>query len=186
MKNLLVLVALVSIVCLSCDSRKTKKESLEQAVSAFNLKTTPVQSATYHPESYVEIVTDTIISNSVQVRIKNYSLLDEQILISDATNGVTKKVNYQRVFESDISVFTATKDILNTHISAKQISAIDADPFWDNATLQHAWVNQELSTAEDIKLDITFINPIDDTHKLYRMSIDSNGQQTLNLIEAQS
>lgn len=186
MKNLLVLVALMFIVCLSCDGRKTKKESLEQAVSAFNLKTTPVQSSTYYPESYVEIVTDTIISNSVNVRIKNYSLLDEQIIISEATSGVTKKVSYQRVFESEISVSTATKDILNTHISAKQFRAIDADPFWVNATLQHAWVNQELSTAENITLDITFINPVNDTHKLYRMSINSDGHHTVNLIEAHS
>lgn len=178
--------ALVSILCLSCNGRKTKKESMEQAISAFNLKSTPVQRNTYSPESYVEIVTDTIISNSIKVRVKNYSLLDEQVLISEAVSGVTKEVNYQRVFESEISISTATKDILNTHISAKQFKAIDADPFWDNATLQHAWVNQELSSAEHITLDITFINPKSDTYKFYRMSINSKGQQTLNLIEARS
>jgi hypothetical protein len=185
MKDIVVIIALIAVVGLSCDSRKTKKESLEQAVSEYNLKTTPVPMATYHPESYVEIVTDTIISNSVKVRIKNYSLLDEQILISDATNGI-KKLNYQRVFESEISISTSTKDILNTHISAKQFRANDADPFWDNETLQHAWVNQELSTVYNIALDITFINPQNDTYKFYRMSINSNGKQTINVIEARS
>lgn len=183
MKNLLFVVALTSIVCLSCDGRQTKKEALERAISKFNLKSSPIEMVTYQPEAYVEIVTDTIISNSIKVSIKNYSLLDEQILVSDVTDAIYKKTNYQRVFASEISISTASKDILNTHISAKQFKTINADPFWDNATLQHAWVNQELSTINDIKLDITFINPKNKAYKWYRMSIDSYGQQTLNLIE---
>lgn len=186
MKNVLLLVALILIVCLSCDGRQTKKEALELAVFEFNLKNTPFEMATYHPEGHVEIVTDTIISNSIKVSIKNYSLLDEKILVSDATDPISKKIKYQRVFESEISISIASKDILNTHISANQFKAIDTDPFWDTATLQHAWVNQELSTLNHIKLDISFINPQNDAYKLYRMSIDSYGQQTLNLIEERS
>lgn len=186
MKNFFLLVALVAVVYLSCDGRQTKKESLQRAISEFNLKNTPLPVATYHPEGYVEIVTDTIISNHVWVRIKNYSLLDDQILASDAKDAPSKSINYQRVFVSEISVSTATKDILNTHISAKQFKTIDADSFWDDATLQHAWVNQEFSTTNDIKLDISFINVKSDAYKLYRMSIDPYGQQTIKLIEERS
>lgn len=183
MKNVLLFVALISIFCLSCDGRQTKKEALERAVSEFNLQSSPIEIVTYHPEAYVEIVTDTIMSNNIKVRIKNYSLLDEQILVSNKTDATSISTNYQRVFESEISISIASKDILSTHISAKQFRTTHADPFWDNATLQHAWVNQELSTTSNIQLDISFINPKNDTYKLYRMSIDSYGQQTFNLIE---
>ena len=186
MKNILSLVALIAIVCLSCNGKPTKKEALHRAVAEFNLKNTPLEIATYNPEAYVEIVTDTIISNNIKVRVKNYSLSDEQIFVSDATDGTSKKAIYQRVFESEISISIASKDILSTHISAKQFKTLDPDPFWDTATLQHAWVNQELSTINDIKLDISFINPKNDAYKLYRMSIDAYGQQTLNLIEERS
>ena len=186
MKNLLLLIALVSIVCLSCDGRQTKKEALQLAVSKYKIKTTPLEVVTFNPKAYVEIVTDTLISNSIMVRIKNYTLLDEQILVSNITDVISTQINYQRVFESEINISTASKDILRTHISAKQFKTIDADPFWDAATLQHAWVNQELSTIKDIKLDISFVNPKNNAYKLYRMSIDSYGQQTLNLIEERS
>ncbi|MEO8774320.1 MAG: hypothetical protein ABI263_08330 [Gelidibacter sp.] len=63
---------------------------------------------------------------------------------------------------------------------------MEADLFWDSATLQHVWVNQELSNIDDIILDISFINPKNDAYKVYRMSIDSHGHQTLNLIEERS
>ena len=186
MKNVVLLVVSMSIVCLSCDGRLTKKEALEHAVSEFNLKSMPIEMVTYQPEAYVEIVTDTIISNSVKVRIKNYSLLEEQILVSDVTDKNSRRINYQRVFESEITISTATKDILITHISAKQFKTPDADPFWNHATLQHSWVNQELSTINAITLDISFVNPKNKAYKLYRMSIDSFGQHTLNLIEEHS
>ena len=186
MKNVLLLIALVAIICFSCDGRQTKKEALQVAVSEFNLKTTPLEVVTYHPKAYVEIVTDTIISNSVKVRIKNYTLLDEQILVSNNSDLTSNEINYQRVFESEINISTYSKDILSTHISAKQFRTIEADPFWDTATIQHTWVNQELSTINDIKLDISFINPKNNAYKLYRMSIDAYGQQTLNLIEERS
>lgn len=183
MKNIFLLVALVSIVCLSCDGRQTQKEALERAVSEFNLKHGPLKKVSYHPEAYVEIVTDTLISNGINVHIKNYSLLDEQILVSNATDGTFKNEKYQRVFESEIIISTTSKDIFSTHISAKQFKSQFSDPFWDHATLQHAWVNQELSTVNDIMLNVSFVNPKNNAYKLYRMSIDSYGRQTLNLIE---
>lgn len=186
MKNIFLLIALIAIICFSCDGRQTKKEALERAVSEFNIKTTPLEVVTYHPKAYVEIVTDTLISNSIKIRVKNYTLLDEQILMSNTSDVTSETIHYQRVFESEISISTSTRDILSVHISAKQFKTIDSDPFWDSATLQHTWVNQELSNSNDIKLDISFINPKNKAYKLYRMSIDTYGQQTLNLIEERS
>ena len=88
-----------------------------------------------------------------------------------------------RIFESDIVISTPTKEILSTHISAEQFKLYNADAFWNNATLQHVWVNQDLSTSENIKLDISFINPHNNSYKLYRMSIDENGHQKIDFIE---
>ncbi|MBJ7883065.1 hypothetical protein [Gelidibacter salicanalis] len=186
MKNIVLVFALLSVVVLSCDGRQTKKEALKRAVSEYNSKTSQSQMVSYHPEAYVEIVTDTLIANTVNVRIKNYSLMDQQILISNVSTTNTKTINYQRVFESEIHISTVTKDILTTHISAQQFKVLDADPFWKNATLQHTWVNQELSSLQNIILDISFINPNTAASKLYRMSINVHGQQTLNLIEEHS
>lgn len=186
MKNFLGMLVLVVAFCFSCDGRQTKKESLQRAVSEFNLRLHPIPSDTYNPESYVEIVTDTLIANMISVRIKNYSLMDKQILISKADLDNSEHRNYQRVFESEISISTATKDIFNTRISAQQFKGFDNGPFWEQATLQHTWVNQELSSPQEITLDISLINPITAASKLYRMSINAHGQETLILIEEQS
>lgn len=187
MKNpFLFLVLILILGFFNCNGRQTKKEALEHAISQFNLKNPVLQKVNYHPETYVEIVTDTIIPNNVNIHIKNYTLLDEQILLSNSTNSASKEINYQRVFESEVIVSIASKAIFSTHISAKQFKKSAIDPFWDNATLQHVWVNQDLSTTTAIKLDISFMNPQNNNYKLYRMSIDPYGQQSLNLIEERS
>lgn len=186
MKSSVILLAIISIISLSCDGRQTKKEALERAVSEFNLKYCYTDTYSHQPRAYVEVVTDTLISNEVSVHIRNYSLLDEQILISKTTNSTAKDVKYQRVFESEVIISRASKDIFNIHISAKKFKTFDSDPFWNNATLEHVWVNQELSTAFDIKLDMSFMDPRNNAYKLYRMSIDAYGQHTLDLIKEQS
>lgn len=57
------------------------------------------------------------------------------------------------------------------------------DPFWDNATLQHAWVNQELSNTNSVTLDFSFINLQNHNYKLYRMAIDADGHHSVTMIE---
>ena len=183
MKNILLLIGVISMISLSCDGRKTKKESLSAAISMFKLNNTSIQKVTYTPEAYVEIVTDTLISKNIKVSIRNYSLLEEHILFSDVNHIPSKNIHYQRVFESEINITMHSKVIFSTCISAQQLRAIDSNPFWENATLQHTWVNQELSTLGDIKLDISFVNPKNDAYKVYRLSVDSSGQHTFNLIE---
>ncbi|MCK0114390.1 hypothetical protein [Gelidibacter sp. F63206] len=183
MRNLFILTAVISIVLMACDGRQTKKEALERAISEFKLRNSVLEVVNYQPEAYVEIVTDTIISNRTNVHVKNYSLLDEQIFVSSTTNANFNEVTYQRVFESEIIVSMASKDIFRTHISAKQFKLRDADLFWNDVTLQHVWVNQELSTDDDIILDMSFINPKNNAYRLYRMSIDPYGRESVNLIE---
>jgi hypothetical protein len=103
------------------------------------------------------------------------------MLENDKSNPNSNKQH--RVFESEIVISTPSKEILNTHISAAQFKSMYSDEFWNHATLEHVWVNQELSTMSDIKLDMSFINPSNNAFKLYRMSIDEVGQQTIELIE---
>ena len=97
--------------------------------------------------------------------------------------AVPKKKKQHRVFESEVIISTPTKELLTMHISAEQFKSRSSDEFWNHATLQHVWVNQELSNTNNVKLDISFINPSDNSYKLYRMSIDANGQQEIYLIE---
>jgi hypothetical protein len=183
MKNILILLILVCLGFVSCDGRKSKSEALKSSIEEFNKKQSEVSIVTYYPKDYVEVITDTLISNNLKVYIKNYSLLNQSLLISLDNEAVPKSKKEHRVFASDIVVSTPSKEILNTHISAEQFKSIFPDDFWDHATLEHVWVNQELSTPNNIKLDMSFINPSNNSYKLYRMSINENGQQQIDLIK---
>lgn len=181
MKNLVCLLVIFSIVFVSCDGRKNHNDLLQEAITNFSQKLEKVETITFYPKEYTEVATDTLISNKVSVHIKNYSLTEETILLAKSDN----LINFHRVFESEISINTKDKDILNTTINARNFTNSE-DLFWNNATLQQVWVNQELSTVEEINLEISFINPLDQSYKLYRMSVNENGQQQIHLIEEQS
>ncbi|TYA58865.1 hypothetical protein [Formosa maritima] len=181
MRKLIYFLVLISIVFVSCDSRKNQNDLLQEAISEYNKNQPKVETISFYPIEYTEVTTDTLISNKVKVHIKNYSLEDETILLTKTDNHT----KYHRVFESEISIKKNNKNILTTKISAKDFATTN-DIFWDNATLEQVWVNQEISTVEEINLEMSFVNPLDKTFKLYRMSVNQNGKQQTYLIEEQS
>lgn len=162
---------------MSCDGRQSHRESLESAVSEFNKKQTSIEVIKYYPKEYTEIVTDTIISNTLEVKIKNYTLMDKQIPLLSKSNEV------HRVFESEVEVFAASTSVFKTIINAELFATQKDTPFWNHATLEHVWVNQDLSTVKEVFLEVSFLNPITKNFKLYRMTIDTSGKHQIHLIE---
>ncbi|MCK7591117.1 hypothetical protein M0G43_11075 [Subsaxibacter sp. CAU 1640] len=183
MKKLIFLISIMCVAFYSCDGRKSKSVSLKESIQEFNQKLSESPIIDYYPKEYTEIVTDTIISNKVKVRIKNFSLPYESISMSNSEKSNIKIQKHHRVFESEVIVSTQNKEILSTHISVEKFRELYPDDFWTNVTLQHVWVNQELSSPEMINLDMSFINPKSKAFKVYRMTIDGKGQQQIQLIE---
>ena len=183
MKKILILVILICVGFVSCDGRKSRSEALKSSIEEFNKKQSDLVIITYYPKEYTEVVTDTLIANYVNIHVKNYSLASESLLISINDQKIPKIRKEHRVFESEVVISTPLKEILNTHISAELFKNTFYDEFWNHATLEHVWVNQELSKSNDIKLDISFIDPSNNSYKIYRMSIDENGHKNVKLIE---
>jgi len=174
------------LILISCDRKTSKKERLEHAISEFNKNQNLRGVKNYYPESYTEIKTDSIISNTFKVSIKNYVSSEAGILIKKPLNDVTQTAQYHRVFESDIVVAVADKIVFEKHISVAKFKAISASKFWDDATLEHVWVNQDTSNTDKLSLAISFINPKHQTYKLFEMEIDKSGNERLTLIEDHS
>lgn len=185
MKNILIVLILMSVGFASCDERKSKSVALKESIEAFDQNQSNPETISYYPKEYTEVVTDTLISNVLKIHIKNYSIGDETILLSSNKKSPKKKT-YHRVFQSEIVVSTPSKTIFSAWISAAQFKGKSNDEFWNYATLEHAWVNQELSTSEKVQVDVTIINPKENSYKLFRMSIDAFGKQQINLIEENS
>lgn len=172
---------ILSICLTNCDSRTSHGDSLKRAISEFNDKQLQLDIITITPENYTEIVTDTLIDNDFNVHIKNYSVMDKNIIINTLQGSNQKTIDYHRVFESEIAVATPQKTIFSTLISTEDFKT--NHPFWDRAILQHVWVNQEASTTTNVAIDIAFTNPQTKAYKLYQMSVDAFGKQQLLLKE---
>jgi len=187
MKKLLIIISCLSIVLfMSCDERTSKRDALKQDIVDFNKNIKPIVLKTYYPEFYTETKTDSIISKTFEVSIKNYSIDGLGILINESIEGLQKASEYHRVFASDVTVAVSNKIIYDKHISVDSFEDLSNSEFWKNATLEHVWVNQEHSNSDQLSLGISFINPVHSTFKLYEMRIDNQGNERLMLIEDHS
>ncbi|WP_323788824.1 hypothetical protein [Psychroserpens sp.] len=186
MKRSILIIVLVAIAIFSCDRRESARENLQNSISEFNKKQTNLEVVTYFPEAYTEIQTDSLISNTFKVSIKNYAVMDSQILVSSEADDKKTKLNYHRVFESEIRIDLASKNIFDAKINAEAFKSASSSEFWDNATLEHVWVNQEASNTSEVNLGLSFINPNSNAYKLYELVVDTNGTQYINLIEEHS
>nr|WP_321235258.1 hypothetical protein [uncultured Psychroserpens sp.] len=187
MKKIVLLVpCIILLVLTSCDGRTSKKERLEHAISEFNKNQKLTSVKHYYPESYAETKTDSLISKTFKVSIKNYTSMDSQILLNQSVKDLKMTSKYHRSFESEIIVTVQDEIIFKRHISAEKFRDISPSEFWKNATLEHVWVNQEISNDKKLILGISFINPKNESYKLYEMRIDKSGNERLTLIEDHS
>lgn len=183
MKKIICLV-LIAICFIACDGRKRTKQIRENSISKFRADAPQINLETYYPEHYVEVVTDTILNTKTHIHIKNYALMNTSVFIKEViTKNSVQTTKYHRRFESEITVYQKSKLVLKTTLNAKNFKYNTSDSFWGNATLEHAWVNEVLSTSKLIHIEFSFINPRDNHYKYYRMEVNYEGKQTVYLLK---
>lgn len=182
MKYFVIFLIVFNVFFMACDGRTSKSEFLKSAIFEFN-ETNEIQNVfvSYTPKEYTEIITDTIVENKVNVRIKNYSLMDENVIILPNKN--TQKSKYHRSFQSEIVVYSHSRIWFKTRLNAKTFADNKQGLFWNNATLQHTWVNQDESNEDNISLLVSFINPATKSYRLYQLYIDETGLYKTSLKE---
>ncbi|WP_152611456.1 hypothetical protein [Psychroserpens damuponensis] len=187
MKKLVLFIPVIIVLILSsCDGRKSKIDRLNDAVSEFNNREILIDLKDYYPEGYTETKTDSIISKTFRVSVKNYTVMDKKILLNETVKNLHKTSQFHRVFESDIVVSVEDKIIYDRHISVEKFKDFETSDFWNNATLEHVWVNQETSNNLTLSLGVSILNPKNKAFKLYEILIDKLGNERLTLIEDHS
>lgn len=187
MKKIVVFIPIILLLILtSCNGRKSKIDLINGAVSEFNNNQRLIDIKDYYPKQYTETKTDSIISKTFRVHVKNYSLMNQEVLIKQSIKNRSKTSQFHRVFESEIIVAVDDKIIYSKHISVEKFRDFESTEFWNNATLEHVWVNQEHSNTEHLSLGISLINPKNKAFKLYEILIDKSGNERLILIEDHS
>ncbi|WP_047545994.1 hypothetical protein [Psychroserpens sp. Hel_I_66] len=187
MKKLALFIPVILLLIVSsCDSRKSKIDRLKNSVSEFNNNQKSIDLIDYYPKDYTEIKTDSIISNTFKVSVKNFTLKDQGIVLNQSIKNLNRTSKVHRVFVSNIVVSVEEKIIYDRQISVEKIRDLKSSEFWNNATLEHVWVNQEQSNSEYLSLGVSVINPTNKAFRLYELLIDRLGNERLLLIEDHS
>ena len=186
MKYVFVL-CIIAFSLIGCDGRKDSKTVLEDSLSEMRQKYQTKHEILF-PQEHLKNVTDTIYSNGFQIRISNYTLNDKNILVSNTLEKErnTRIIKYYRVSESEITVCKDSKLLFVKHFNSDNFKYKTDSEFWNNATLEHVWVNDDIYNFEQMNINFSFINPIDNTYKMYRMHIDEKGIENTYLIEDHS
>lgn len=182
MKKILIFITTIGVLFFtSCDDRKSKIDRIADAVKVFNKNNRSINLIKYYPEQYTQIKTDSIVSKTFHVSIKNHSLMTDYITLKKTLKGTTQITKAHRVFESDVIVSVNNLIIYNKRMSSDKLKDSASSEFWNHATLEQVWVNQERSNSKQLSLGLSVINPRNNTFKLYEILIDKYGNERLIL-----
>ena len=134
------------------------------------------------PKYYLEVQTDTILSNDFRVQIKYKSLNKNVLKITEKTPFKISKT-YYREFESNLQVFNGTQVVLDKKISKEDFEEDLDKQFWGKAILQFVELDQIKSQkTEKIVVKFHFFNPQISKNKLYNLFVDRKGNLEIELV----
>lgn len=136
MKTILSTFFLILIISLaSCDGRDRVYKNNTDILKENKLLDSFSESITYIPETYTEIVTDTILSNGFQIRMKTYSNMEHSVLNKFEENSIKHLVFY-REFESEVIITKDSKEIFNEKVDKHFFEKTQNDLQLNNAIVK--------------------------------------------------
>ncbi|RKE94695.1 hypothetical protein [Ichthyenterobacterium magnum] len=184
MKQYLILFVVLITILVNCDRRKNAKESLQESVEMFT-KNNTVEQITYFPEAYSEIVTDSILSNGNQIKIKHFTDLETNILNDFKVDTIHYK-HYYRDFKAELSISNKVNQILNTTIDKALFIKNDSKntDFLNDAIMTKVWLNDNQPAIQnDIIVNVLFCKPETDHCLFYEIYVDNVGKYSVKLTD---
>ncbi|WP_353780036.1 hypothetical protein [Winogradskyella sp. 3972H.M.0a.05] len=175
MKKLILLIAIICVGFMSCQDRKTQSQALRESIEKFKAETT-IEKVAYFPEAYSERVTDSILSNGIKVKVKEYTDMKDAVLNTFKEDIISYKYYYRNVL-SEVTI----RDKNNTLIFDKTINknfVLNADEslegFLANSVCMGLWLDQSKSDDKNTYLLTSYCLPESDECLDYNIIIDSN------------
>lgn len=157
---------------MNCDGRNRIHKTNAQVLTENNLFDTFSEQLNFIPESKVEIVTDTVLSNGFQIKIKYYSVENNSIL--KTKNNSTLKTHYKN-FEAQLHVLKNGLFIHKSDINKTLFSALENKAFIEKAIMQYIWIDYEASTKQTLFLNTSLNIPNTEIYKDFILKIDEYG-----------
>jgi hypothetical protein len=186
MKKLLPFLAVLFLIAFTnCDGKDRASKNNKEKIENSDLSSSFFEHVNYFPKKYVEVITDTILSNGFTVRIKTFSDMENKILITKKTDTITQK-NYYRNWVSELQVSFKSNVLLIKTIDNSFLQNIKTIKETGLSMLQftNIYVNQNKSLQNILVLDVYAFkaNKVKAFTKL-EIVIDKKGNYTLQEIE---
>jgi len=188
MKNLLIFIFIILTVFISCDGRHRNYQTNEEVLKEHKLFDSFSEHIKYIPESYSEVITDTILSNGFQVKVALYTDMDTNYLNEFTKDSINYK-NYYRSIKSAVTISKNKKEIVSKLIT-KDILIANNSPYSSdlkNKMIQGIWLNEYESLVNNkVILNVLFQKPGTKDYKFYLLGLNEDGNfEIINEIKQQ-
>lgn len=139
----LLVFATIGIVSISCDGRDRVFKTNTEVLIENKLLDSFSENISYVPETYTEIVTDTILNSGFHVKLKTFTVMDKHVIHAFKQDTVVYK-KYYREFVTDVIVSKNSKEIFNERIDKQFIHKLNNNLHLNNAII-NVMVNQSSS-----------------------------------------
>ncbi|WP_400079983.1 hypothetical protein [Winogradskyella sp. R77965] len=183
MRNLLGLLLILGIATTSCEGRKSQNQALAESIEAFK-EATIFEKVMYTPETYHEVVIDTLLSNGFRVKIKTYSDMNNSTLLEEFKKDTTIYKKFYREHLSDLEVYYNDSLVASKRINKSLFTNQKDLDFWKKAILGFVSINGLKSLKNELALNIYYCVPETDICKDFLIIYDKKGKYTLEELEA--
>lgn len=173
MRNLSIVLLLILISFTSCDGKDRARFTPQEKLQQSELSDSFFEQISYIPETYTEVLTDTILENGFKVNIKLYSNMESSYLNEFEIDTIFYK-HYYRHFSAEVTVSLKDKTIYSNTFNNNSLkdlihtSSEDSDDYiladsWiellksdlnDNAIIKLIYCKPESEICETIRLSI--------------------------------
>ena len=175
MKKYIPFVVFILIVILSsCDGRDKATRTIQEDLIEKEVLDTFTEIIKYLPEEYTEVVTDTILSNGFQVRIKTSSDMNHSIL-NEVDENTIKYKYYYRDYIGQLDIYYNNTPVFSNQINKSTFKTIAPNFKWEDAIMGQIALDQENSTKKEVYLDVFYCLVESDICKDFKLIIDQSG-----------
>lgn len=176
MKKYLPLLFLTIIIVLSsCDGRNKAFRTAADDLKDSKVLDSFSETTTYFPETYVEVVTDTLLNNGLQVKIKTYTDMEDIILNEFVADSIKYK-HYYRNYTGEIHIAHNKTLVFDQKIDKSLFKALSPDFNWKEAIMGQIVLDQENTNAKQVFIDVFYCVAESENCKDYKLIINRDGE----------
>ena len=103
--------------------QRSYEQTNQDVLKEYNLLESFSENIQYIPETYTEIITDTILNNGFRVKVKTYTEMQDNVL-NEFTIDTIKYKFYYRNYTSKLTIFFKNSLILDETINKSYLNTI--------------------------------------------------------------